>query len=265
MRKESGFLLLKRETFILQKISFEEEKMKRLVCANWKMYKIKSDVKSFFELWGKYERTDKEIVFFPQFPLLEFVKSFIKNGEKLGGQNCSDKKEGAFTGEVSPYLLKDCGCDYALIGHSERRHIFLEKNEVMGGKILNAINAGLKPLYCVGEKLEEREAGKTIDVIFSQLDALKGLENEELDIAYEPVWAIGTGKVAKKEDASFVHTKIKEYLSKHDFKKEIRILYGGSVKKENARELLSAENIDGLLVGGASLNPEEFYKIATSV
>lgn len=235
----------------------------KIIAANWKMYKLRSDVDSFFEIWRKLEKPKNEIVIIPQAPLLDYVKKNLTY-EKLGSQNCSDKKEGAFTGEVSPYLLKDVGCDYVLIGHSERRHIFGEKNEIMGAKIRNAIEAKLRIVYCVGEKLQERECGKTIDVVFEQLSVLKDLKPSGYDIAYEPVWAIGTGKVAKKEDASFVQGKIKEYLLENQIGKDAKILYGGSVKPENSAELLSAPNVDGLLVGGASLDPQSFYKIAVS-
>lgn len=235
----------------------------KIIAANWKMYKIKKDVEIFFEKWKSYDKLKNEIVIIPQAPLLEFVKSFLSY-EKLGGQNCSDKKEGAFTGEVSPYLLKDVGCEYVLIGHSERRHIFGEKNEIMGAKIKNAVEAGLRVIYCVGEKLEERESGKTIEVIYEQLSFFNEISPGGYDIAYEPVWAIGTGKVAKKEDASYVQGKIKDYLRERGIGKDARILYGGSVKPENSAELLSAANVDGLLVGGASLNAESFYKIAVS-
>lgn len=235
----------------------------KIIAANWKMYKLRSDVDSFFDVWRKLEKPKNEIVIIPQAPLLDYVKKNLTY-EKLGAQNCSDKKEGAFTGEVSPYLLKDVGCDYVLIGHSERRHIFGEKNEIMGAKIKNAIEAKLRVIYCVGEKLEERDCGKTIEVIFEQLSVLKNIYLSGYDIAYEPVWAIGTGKVAKKEDASFVQGKIKDYLLENQIGKDTKILYGGSVKPENSVELLSAPNVDGLLVGGASLDPQSFYKIAVS-
>ena len=237
---------------------------KKLIAANWKMYKLQGDAKKFFEIWGNLDAPSQDMLFFPPFPLLPLVKSLLKN-EKLGAQNCSDKNEGAFTGEVSPYLVKDMGCEYVLIGHSERRHVFGENNEVMGPKLKISIEAGLRPLYCVGEKLEQREAGKAIEVIYEQLAALARLPDSGYDIAYEPVWAIGTGKVAKTEDASFVQEKIKEWLDEKRLGKDSRILYGGSVKPDNAKELLSAPNIDGLLVGGASLDPNGFHKIATAV
>ncbi|HNQ78632.1 MAG TPA: triose-phosphate isomerase [Acidobacteriota bacterium] len=239
--------------------------LKKLVAANWKMYKVQIDVSDFFGKWNRLETPKEEIAFFPQDPLIPLAKSLLRPGEKVGGQNCSERKEGAFTGDTSPYLLKNVGCEYVLIGHSERRHVFGEKNEVMGPKLKNAMEAGLRPVYCVGEKLEEREAGKTIEVVFAQLEALNGLSATGYDIAYEPVWAIGTGKVAKPEDASLVHGKIKEWLEEKGLGEDARVLYGGSVKPDNATELLSSSGIDGLLVGGASLDPESFHKIATAV
>lgn len=229
------------------------------------MYKNLEEVKNFFEIWNGFVKVDSEIGFFPQFPLIMKVKELLKNGEKVGAQNCSSFKEGAYTGEVSPFILKDCGCDYVIIGHSERRHIFGEKNDVLKEKLKNAILANLKPIYCVGEKLSEREEGKTVEVIMEQLNSLLEIKNEKFEIAYEPVWAIGTGRVAKPEDASKVHFEIKKFLKENNFKEEVRVLYGGSVKPENARELLRCENIDGLLVGGASLDPRSFYAIATAI
>ena len=237
---------------------------RKLVAANWKMYKIQIEVSDFFGKWNKLDPPGTEIAFFPQAPLLPLAKSLVRPGEKIGGQNCSEKKEGAFTGDTSPFLLKNVGCDYVLIGHSERRHVFGEKNEVMGPKLSNAMDAGLRPVYCVGEKLEEREAGRTIEVVFSQLDAVKALPPSGYDIAYEPVWAIGTGKVARPEDASFVHGKITEWLNENGTGEDARILYGGSVKPDNAKELLGSQGIDGLLVGGASLDPESFHTVATA-
>lgn len=237
---------------------------KKLVAANWKMYKVQIDVSDFFGKWNKLEAPKEEIVFFPQAPLIPLAKSLLRPGEKVGGQNCCDRKEGAFTGDISPYLLKNVGCEYVLIGHSERRHVFGEPNDVMGPKLRNAMEAGLRPVYCVGEKLEERAAGKTMDVVYAQLEALSGLPASGYDIAYEPVWAIGTGKVAKAEDASFVHGKIKDWLKEKRLGEDARVLYGGSVKPDNAKELLNSPGVEGLLVGGASLDPESFHKIATA-
>jgi triosephosphate isomerase (TIM) len=236
--------------------------MKKLVAANWKMYKTQKDVFAFFEIWNSFSVPKTDTAFFPPFPLLLLLKSFLRHGEKFGGQNCSEKKEGAFTGDTSPFLLKDIGCEYVLIGHSERRHVFGEKNEVMGLKLKAAMEGELRPIYCIGEKLEEREADKTIDVVYAQLEALTGLPSSGYDIAYEPVWAIGTGKVAKPEDASSVQGKIKDWLKEKGLGADARILYGGSVKPDNAKELLNSPSVDGLLVGGASLDPESFHKIA---
>lgn len=238
--------------------------MTKLVAANWKMYKNQKEALAYFEIWKGFPVPKAEVAFFPPFPLIPLVKSHLRKNEKLGAQNCHEKKEGAFTGETSTHLIKDMGCDYVLIGHSERRHVFGEKNEVMGPKLKNAMEAGLRPVYCVGEKLEEREADKTINVVYAQLEALTGLTHSGYDIAYEPVWAIGTGRVAKAEDASFVQGKIKEWLKEKKPGADARILYGGSVKPGNSKELLNSPNVDGLLVGGASLDPESFYKIASS-
>jgi triosephosphate isomerase len=186
----------------------------------------------------------------------------------VGAQNMYFEKEGAFTGEISPVQLIDAGAKFVIIGHSERRHIFGEKDELINKKVKAALSYGLTPILCVGELLEEREAGKTMDVNKKQIvEGFKGLSEEEASkviIAYEPVWAIGTGKTATPEDADEVHSfirKVLEELYSKNLAESIRILYGGSVKPENVDGLMAKENIDGVLVGGASLKVDSFTRI----
>jgi triosephosphate isomerase (TIM) len=199
-------------------------------------------------------------------PVAEAVK-----GTKLavGGQNMYHEASGAFTGEVSAAMLLDVGAKYVILGHSERRHIFKESDADVNKKTLAALEAGLIPIVCVGELLEEREAGKTAAVIKSQFTgSLAGVTAEQIEksvIAYEPVWAIGTGKVATPEQAEEVHADLRSLLAKQyneGVAAKVQILYGGSVKASNAGELLSQPNIDGALVGGASLKVDEFLGIA---
>jgi len=181
---------------------------------------------------------------------------------KLGAQNVFYEPKGAFTGEVSVSMLKDLGVHFVIVGHSERRWIFGESDEVINKKLLACLEGGLRPILCVGERIEEREAGLTFKVIETQLRiGLSSLENHihMIDIAYEPVWAIGSGNPATPEDAQKVHRFIKDFLGK-----EVRVLYGGSVNPENAKEFMKMQDIDGLLVGGASLDPESFSKIVKS-
>ncbi len=187
---------------------------------------------------------------------------------KIGAQNMHFEESGAYTGEVSGKMLKSIGVEYVIIGHSERRQYFAETDEAVNKKLKAAFTYGLKPIVCVGETLEEREQGKTIDVITRQTRlALEGLTNEQVKntiIAYEPIWAIGTGKTATADDANDSVKKIREEIAKiygNDVAECVIIQYGGSVKSSNARELFTKSDIDGGLVGGASLKPEEFSKI----
>lgn len=190
-------------------------------------------------------------------------------GVEVGGQNMYHEASGAFTGEVSAAMLLDVGARYVILGHSERRHIFKESDADINKKTHAALKAGLAPIVCVGELLEEREAGKTAQVIKTQFEgSLAGISEEQIKgvvIAYEPVWAIGTGKVATPEQAEEVHADLRSLLAKRynrEIADQVRILYGGSVKASNAGELLKKPNIDGALVGGASLKVDEFLGIA---
>ncbi|RUM40480.1 MAG: triose-phosphate isomerase [Desulfurobacterium sp.] len=244
--------------------------MRRLLIAgNWKMYKT---IPEAFDLVRELKElvkdvNDRDILVCPPFTALYPVfKELEGSNIVLGGQNMYFEEQGAFTGEISPLMLKNAGCSYVILGHSERRHIFGETDELINKKVLSAVNHGLIPILCVGELLEEREAGKTQEVVEKQVrEGLKGIdEDAEFVIAYEPVWAIGTGKTATPELAEEVHFFIRQILSDmfgNEKANSVRILYGGSVKPENAAGLLNMENIDGALVGGASLKAESFAKI----
>jgi triosephosphate isomerase len=205
----------------------------------------------------------------PPFVYLDSViKALSSSNIAVGAQNVYFEANGAFTGEISTAMLKDIGCTYVIIGHSERRHVLGESNEVINKKIHAAINAGLLPIFCVGELLAERESNKTADVVTEQIKkGLAGISAEKLSavtIAYEPVWAIGTGKTASKEQAQEVHALIRGLIAKmynKEAAENVRIQYGGSVKPSNAKELMAEPDIDGLLVGGASLKADDFVSI----
>ena len=203
---------------------------------------------------------DRMIIVFPPFTSLPHVAEIVHNSViKLGAQNMHWERQGAFTGEISGLFLKQLGCEYVLIGHSERRHVLQEQDDWLNRKLKTALDIGLISIFCVGETGEERDAGRTEDVIARQLDqGLRGMESEvhKLIIAYEPVWAIGTGKTATPEMAAQVHAFIRSRL-----KKPTTILYGGSVKPENIGAIMQQKEIQGVLVGGASLKAETFARI----
>ena len=244
-----------------------------LIAGNWKMHKTVQEavelVRELKELVSDVK--DRDILVCPPFTALYAVSRELEGSNiALGAQNMFYEEKGAFTGEISPLMVKDVGCSYVILGHSERRHIFSETDELINKKVLSAVNHGLIPILCVGETLQEREEDKTKEVIERQVkEGLKGLnETSEFVIAYEPVWAIGTGKTATPELAEEVHSFIREILAEMFGKEKadsIRILYGGSVKPENAAGLMSQPNIDGSLVGGASLKAESFAKIVKSI
>jgi len=210
-----------------------------------------------------------EMVLCPPFTSLSDVKEVImETNLKLGAQDVHWEKEGAFTGEVSCGMLKNVGCQYVIVGHSERRQFFGETNETVNRKAKAALKAGLRPIVCVGERLEDRKAGKTFDVVkdhvANSLEGLTANDMKEVVIAYEPVWAIGTGVNATKDEAEEVHKYIRQLVEKTfgaEVSKGVRIQYGGSVKPENIKDLISQPDVDGALVGGASLNGESFTAI----
>jgi triosephosphate isomerase len=246
-----------------------------IVAANWKMYKTPGEVAPYFDAFDRArDRTGPaQLVFFPSFPLLPAAAEALAagGGLELGGQNCHWEAEGAYTGEVSPVTLAAVGARWVLVGHSERRHLFAETDETCALKLRAALAHGLRPMLCVGETLEEREAGRARSVVLRQLTrAADGLDRQgygRLAIAYEPVWAIGTGRTAVPEDAQEMHAAVREALgtiATPELAGSISILYGGSVKPDNAGALLSQPDVDGALVGGASLDPRGFAAIAAA-
>jgi triosephosphate isomerase len=246
--------------------------MRRVIIAgNWKMNNTVGESISLVKELKKLVKDveDREIIVCPPFTSLAAVGAELKGSNiELGAQNMHFEKQGAFTAEVSPLMLKEIDVKYVIIGHSERRHVFNEDDELINKKIKSALENGLKPIFCVGETLKEREAGKTKQIVKEQVNkGLDGIEKKEMKnlvIAYEPVWAIGTGKNATPQQAEEVHLYIRELLkSMFDDKiaEETVILYGGSVKPDNAKELISQDDIDGALVGGASLDAKKFERI----
>jgi len=249
---------------------------KPFVAGNWKMNtNSHSSVKLVEAIaceTSKIAGNSIDVTICPPFVYLQSaVKTLTATHIAVGAQNTYYEQEGAFTGEISVSMLKDIGCTYVLCGHSERRHVIGETDELINKKVTSAINGGLLPILCVGELLEERKADKTNDVITRQIKAgLTSLSSEKasaVTIAYEPVWAIGTGLTATPQQAQEIHASIRELLSQiysSQLADEIRILYGGSVKPENAADLMCQQDIDGLLVGGASLNKDDFNTIIQS-
>jgi len=242
-----------------------------LVAANWKMHKTVGETVSFLvalqERIEPYE--DREVVVAPPFTALAAARQAMEGRKiKLSAQNCHWEEKGAFTGEVSPAMLKDLGCEYVIVGHSERRHLFRETDEIVQKKTASVFAHGMVPILCVGEVLDEREAGRTFPVVNHQLErALDGLGSRfvpALVLAYEPVWAIGTGKTATPDQAQEVHSFLREKLSAlfdKTIANKIRILYGGSVKPDNVDALMAQPDVDGLLVGGAGLEVDSFQRI----
>jgi triosephosphate isomerase len=242
-----------------------------IIAGNWKMNTVVEDAKALVQdLTTRVKDVNNvEIVVCPPFTSLAVVAGVTKGSNiGLGAQNLYWEKSGAFTGEVSGPMLKATGCSYVIIGHSERRTYFHETDETVNRKIFAALAEGLKPIVCVGETLEERENGKTFDVVKRQVtNGLAKLSAEQMKavvIAYEPVWAIGTGKTATPEQAQEVHAFIRKLLTEmfgETTAEETRIQYGGSVNPGNATALMSQADIDGALVGGASLKADSFEKI----
>lgn len=242
-----------------------------IVAANWKMHKTVTEAEAYFRklLALVPESPGVELVVFPSATALHVAARELEGSSiAWGAQNAHPEPQGAFTGEVSVVQVTDLGASYLICGHSERRHIFGEDDAFVAAKVKAALKAGLIPILCVGETLEQREGGQAWTVVERQLSAaLSGIElpsPEKLVIAYEPVWAIGTGVPARPQDAQEMAARIRDWLGGHfgEPGEQVRIQYGGSVKPENARDFLSLPDIDGALVGGASLDPEKFWTIA---
>ena len=243
---------------------------KKVIAGNWKMNMLPDEAIRFIdELTPLVKDTENEVILCVPYTDLFYALLTAQNTNiKIGAQNMHFEEKGAYTGEVSGKMLKAINVEYVIIGHSERRQYFNETDETVNKKLKAAFTYGLKPIVCVGETLEEREAGKTTDIITKQTElALNGLTEEQVKntiIAYEPIWAIGTGKTATSEDANNsikeIRNKIKEIYGQN-VADSVIIQYGGSVKSTNAKELFSMSDIDGGLVGGASLKADEFSKI----
>ncbi len=246
---------------------------KPFIAGNWKMNNtISESIKLIKEIKESLKESDtrdvEAAVCVPATSLSEVKKALEGTGIKLGSQNMHWEENGAYTGEISPLMLNEIGVDYCIIGHSERRQYFNETDETVNKKIKSALSHDIKPIFCVGETLEQREMGKEKDIIGSQV--VKGLEDissndmEIITVAYEPIWAIGTGKTASSEDAndmcSFIRKTIEEKYNK-DISEKVIIQYGGSVKPDNVSEIMNQTDIDGALVGGASLKAEDFIKL----
>ncbi len=250
----------------------KELNMRRVIIAgNWKMNKTISEA---IELVNGLKRElsgidNIDIVVIPPYTALSEISDMLVDSNiELGAQDVYWEDKGAFTGKISPVMLKDTNAKYVVIGHSERRTYFGETNETVNKKLKAALKAGLLPIMCIGERLKEREAGKTFEVIKNHIEGgLKGISKGDIlkiVIAYEPVWAIGTGKTATPEQAEEAHRYIREFMGKmydDSVAQNLRIQYGGSVKPENIKELIKQEDIDGALVGGASLEIEQFVPI----
>ncbi|QDT65953.1 triose-phosphate isomerase [Calycomorphotria hydatis] len=246
--------------------------MRRLfVAGNWKMNTNSEEGKSLAAAIAEKVSTDSpvEVLVAPPFPYLTTIKEVVAgSGVKVGAQNCYFEEPGAYTGEVAVDMLTDIGCDYVILGHSERRHVLGETDEMIGKKVNASLAKQLPVILCIGELLSEREANKTEEVLNEQLSGgLAGVKAEEMAsvvIAYEPVWAIGTGVTASPEQAQEAHAYVRSWLSTRfdaDVAAATRIQYGGSVKPANAAELLGQPDVDGALVGGASLKADSFLPI----
>jgi len=243
-----------------------------LIAGNWKMNGSLQSVAELIDGIKAGDAGKAELAVFPPAVFLMKIGGMLADSHcALGAQNVCDQEAGAFTGEIAATMLKECGCRYALVGHSERRSLYLETDQLVAARFAMAVASGLIPILCVGETLDEREQGKTEAVVARQIDAVIDLSGiggiAQAVIAYEPVWAIGTGKVATPDQAQEVHAFIRGKLAQLDvgIAEQMKILYGGSMNPSNAAELLSQDDIDGGLIGGASLKADDFLAIAQAV
>ncbi len=243
---------------------------KPIIAGNWKMFKTIPEAVAFVDaIKNEVRDTDVEAVLCVPFTLIHSVKAAAMGTSiKVGAQNMHYEENGAFTGEIAPAMLKELNVDYVIIGHSERRQYFNETDETVNKKVLKALEHGLGPIMCCGETLEQREAGETKTLVKAQVTAgfagISAADAPKVVIAYEPIWAIGTGRTASAEDANDVIAYIREVLAGlygEEVSEEVRIQYGGSVKPENIGEIMDQSDIDGALVGGASLKPDSFVQL----
>jgi len=239
---------------------------KFFVGGNWKMNGNKASIDGIIKFLNEGGvNPNTEVVVSPSTCYLDYVRQHLNPAIGVAAQNCYKVEKGAFTGDISPAMIKDVGCEWVILGHSERRNVFGETDKLIGEKVAHALSAGLKLIPCIGEKLEEREAGQTEAVCIRQMQAIKENVSDwsRVVIAYEPVWAIGTGKVATPDQAQEVHVVLRKWLAANvsaEVAAATRILYGGSVTADSCRELGAKPDIDGFLVGGAALKPD-FVKI----
>ncbi|XP_040565815.1 triosephosphate isomerase [Lepeophtheirus salmonis] len=235
---------------------------KFFVGGNWKMNGDKKSIDGIVDFLSKGDLDPNcEVVVGASPCYLDYSRSKLPANIGVAAQNCYKVAKGAFTGEISPQMIKDVGCEWAILGHSERRNVFGESDELIGEKVAFALESGLKIIPCIGEKLDERESGKTEEVCFKQLKAIsdKVSDWDRVVLAYEPVWAIGTGKTATPAQAQETHLALRKWLKENvseEVSQKVRILYGGSVSAGNCKELGTQPDIDGFLVGGASLKPD---------
>lgn len=244
---------------------------KPFICGNWKMYKTVSEAMAFLGEAGKLVAgvDGVEIGVGAPATALKSLADAARGGNiRIGGENCHWEKEGAFTGEIAPGMLAEVGCSFVILGHSERRQYFGESDEIINRKVRAALAAGLDVIFCCGETLEQREASRTSEVVSGQIgNGLAGLaaaDMKKMVVAYEPVWAIGTGRTASPAQAQEVHAGIRKLLAElfgRDAGESVRIQYGGSVKPENVKEIMAQPDVDGALVGGASLKPDSFARL----
>ena len=243
----------------------------KMMAGNWKMHKTLAEARELAReiVQGVGQKTRAEVVLGPPYTALATVAAELEGSPvRLAAQDTFWEAKGAYTGAIAPAMLVDVGCTYVIVGHSERRQHFGDTDEYVNRKVMAALAAGLKPIMCVGETLDQREAGRTFEVVETQvrqgLTGFPSAERERLVVAYEPVWAIGTGKTATTEQAQEVHAYLRKWVAGHfddGFARGLRILYGGSVKPSNVKQLMAMPDVDGALVGGASLDPESFSRL----
>lgn len=241
-----------------------------LIAGNWKMHTTIVEAQELARSVVKAAESvsDRDVMIAPPYTALAAVSDIVQGSVLLAGQNVCWEEKGAFTGEISPSMLKDAGCSMAIIGHSERRHVFGEDNSMINKRVAGALGSGLTPVFCIGETLDDRESGNTMQILENQIrEGLADIAVSDpvnLVVAYEPVWAIGTGKTATVEQAQEAHFFVRQLLGdiyEKTIASQIRILYGGSVNSENVDMLMRQEDVDGALVGGASLKADSFERI----